>query len=124
LDTYIKKSVTQLSVWLVGWAWPDYILTWPRSFEQKLKTEPHSNICQSLNLNQQPNPIFKFKFLQTMIFLQNKNSFGILMNYLDNPRWQISNFQNLISCGHLTEHLVGGIRWNLNYCRWRLPRTP
>jgi hypothetical protein len=60
-----------------------------------------------LNLIQQPNPNFKYKFLQNMLFLQNKNSSRTLVQYVDEPRWPFSKFQNSNSCGHLTEHLEG-----------------
>jgi hypothetical protein len=51
--------------------------------------------------------------LQQIITPQpNKNISGTLAEYLDNSNWNFSNFQNLNSCGHLTEQLVGEIQEN------------
>jgi hypothetical protein len=35
---------------------------------------------------------------------------GVLIQYLDNPRWQISKIQKLNSFGHFNKHLVGEIQ--------------
>jgi hypothetical protein len=54
-----------------------------------------------------------------MLFLQNKNISGILVKYLDQPQWPCSKIWNLISCGHLIEHLVGKNPENQLYCGQR-----
>jgi hypothetical protein len=63
-------------------------------------------------------------FLQNITFQHNKNISGTLAEYLDNSNWNFSKIQNLNSCGHLIEHLVGKNPGNRFYCGQHYFRLP